>query len=211
MPSTAQRVARYLDEDLAMKEVLARGILNLRRAARWLIDKEGWDASEEAVVSALRRFAGSSDAEILDEAREALAAADVGLRSRYARLTVPRGPRLHRRVREAHRALGADDTLALLPGQTRVRVLVDGDDPERVAEKLEASKGEPGPVAAVLLSFPEGGPASHLGTAIVLNTLVQQGIRVLEVFTCEPEVAIVVDQAHARAAFEAVGQMAGFG
>lgn len=39
-----------------MEAAWARGYLSLRRAARWLRDRYGWEATEEGVVSAIRRY-----------------------------------------------------------------------------------------------------------------------------------------------------------
>lgn len=208
MPSTAEQVARYLDEDLALKEILARGILNLRRAARWLIAQEGWDATEEAVVSALRRFAGSSEAEQVERAREALAGADIGLRSDLQQLTLARGPRLHRRLRKAHGAVGDEQTMIVLVGNSEVRLVVDGRSVEAVSAELGTEPGD-AELALVQLTFPRAGPATGMGVAIVLNALVQDGIEMREVFTCAPEFWIAVDAGDARRAFEAVSRLAG--
>jgi hypothetical protein len=213
MPSTAQQVARYLEEDLALKEVLARGILNLRRAARWMIAHEGWDASEEAVVSALRRFAGSSQAQALDNAREALAEAEVGVYRNLVAFTAPRSPRLHRRLRDVHHALNGDTTLVLLVGQTRVRLLVDGAREALVWEALSDGDGvgESEPLALVQLEFPADAAQMHAGVAIALSTLSQDGVGIREVYTCGSEFWIAVDEDEARRAFEAVAKLSGIG
>lgn len=53
--STADQVAQVLARDSVAREGLRRGILNARALARWMIASHGWTASEEAVLSALRR------------------------------------------------------------------------------------------------------------------------------------------------------------
>ena len=55
MASTAEQVARILSRDAVVREGLRRGIINTRALARWMISTQGWPASEEAVLSALRR------------------------------------------------------------------------------------------------------------------------------------------------------------
>lgn len=51
-------VWRHLEDDVVVRRALARGILSLRRGARELIETNGWDVTEDAVVSALRRWPG---------------------------------------------------------------------------------------------------------------------------------------------------------
>jgi hypothetical protein len=53
--STAEQVAQILSRDGVAREGLRRGIINVRALARWMIATHGWAASEEAVLSALRR------------------------------------------------------------------------------------------------------------------------------------------------------------
>jgi tetratricopeptide (TPR) repeat protein len=55
MPPTSHKVADVVATDLRLRPALALDVLNLRRAARWLIDHHDWTATEDAVVSALRR------------------------------------------------------------------------------------------------------------------------------------------------------------
>lgn len=55
MSSTAEQVAQILARDGVAREGLRRGIINVRALARWMIATSGWAASEEAVLSALRR------------------------------------------------------------------------------------------------------------------------------------------------------------
>lgn len=51
----AKEVDVALGQDPVAREALQRGIVNLRALSRWLIRTRGWNASEEAVLSALRR------------------------------------------------------------------------------------------------------------------------------------------------------------
>lgn len=55
MASMAERVAQVVTRDAVAREGLRRGIINVRALARWIIETHGWTASEEAVLSALRR------------------------------------------------------------------------------------------------------------------------------------------------------------
>lgn len=55
-PTTTERVHRHLARDPTMASARARGYLSLRRAARWLLEGYEWEATEEGVVSAIRRY-----------------------------------------------------------------------------------------------------------------------------------------------------------
>lgn len=54
--SYTQQVHEYLEHDVMVQEMMAKGLINMRQTARYLIDELGWECSEEAVVSAMRRW-----------------------------------------------------------------------------------------------------------------------------------------------------------
>lgn len=54
----ARRVRQAVASDPAALDAIERGILNVRAYGRWLMETRAWDVTEEAVVSALRRFEG---------------------------------------------------------------------------------------------------------------------------------------------------------
>lgn len=214
MPSIALSVSRYLDEDLILREVLDRGILNLRRAARWLIEREGWDATEEAVVSALRRHAGTSDGARLEEARGLVARAGPGVRSRLARLSVARWGPTGSVLRGLGDVVGPEDLVGVLPGETRFQVLVDDERCEGVLgalgrERVQAVRRD---VALVRVAFPGVNGTSgavHGAAAIVLSAMVQGGVDVLDVFSCGGEWVFVVPGAEAVRAYDVVSRTVG--
>lgn len=194
-----------------MAEVLARGILNLRRAARWLIEREEWDASEEAVVSALRRYAGSSRGERLAAARAALAQGVAGARSRLALITLARTGSVHRRLRRLPDIVGPDGVFALLLGETRLRLLVDEGDLGEVVGAVgrEEVEGVDRDLAVVVLSFPDVDRPEdvHGAATLVLSALGQRGVTVLEVFSCLSDFSLVVEAEDSALAYDVVSRL----
>lgn len=203
MVTTAEQVERYLEEDLALREILARGVLNLRRAARWLIKQEGWETTEEAVVSALRRYGGSSGAGQLEKAKQALGRADVGLRSGLALVSIPGGPGALMDLARFAGELGPDDTFAVLFGDQAFHVLTDARGLKGNLEAVGLGDRPAMEVAAVSLSFLDDSKVFPLAVAMVLNVFAQQGIQAREMFTCGSAYALVVDAPQARRAFRA--------
>lgn len=211
MPSTAEEVAEHLAQDPILEEVLARGILNLRRASRWMIEQEGWDASEEAVVSALRRFTTSDRGNHLRASREALRGAETGVRTNLALQDLGTGRLPDPATEVLQDVLDAAGKVTLLSGQRGARVLMEHPTshatPERAQgfQRRTAIKG----VAAVRVSFPEPGPGANGAAAIIANALAQGGVRVLESFSCAPEFYYVVVRDQAVQAYEIVTKLVG--
>ena len=61
-----------LDTDLPARELLARHAINLRALARWMIKANRWQASEEAVLAAIRRYRHRRDPSLFEPARQGL-------------------------------------------------------------------------------------------------------------------------------------------
>lgn len=209
MTTTVEAVERHLQTDVALVDALARDIARLRRTARWLIDEYDWeDRTEEAVVSALRRYVEDHPTPPLQRDRELLTDTDVDVRTGLATVTLPRTQATHMQIPEIFSGLETLDLVAVSPGRKRLRILVDADRAESVRESLPPGQIEAfqAPISAIQLRLPaEPEAVSLIGHAT--SALVHRGIRVLDVITCSPDVFILVPDEETVDAFEAVGRL----
>ncbi|HLE46754.1 MAG TPA: hypothetical protein VI818_00540, partial [Candidatus Thermoplasmatota archaeon] len=53
-----KQVQQVFERDGVVNEAVARGIVNYRALARWIMEVTGVEASEDAVLSAIRRIRG---------------------------------------------------------------------------------------------------------------------------------------------------------
>jgi len=79
--SVAKRVRRSVQNDAILSGALARGVLNYQAAARWIVETSDWEASEGAVISALRRL-DHPDRGAFAAAREVLEESHINTRSK---------------------------------------------------------------------------------------------------------------------------------
>lgn len=138
-----QGVHNHLDSDDAAREMLAREVVNLRALARWLIDTHGWEVSEEAVVSALRRY-DRLPAETATEQQALLGEAQLRSRSDQCAISVPRASSPRQRLVDVIDALGdtAGSRVRLLEGETRTTIIVDRTHLETVLDALGPDTAE---------------------------------------------------------------------
>lgn len=182
MPSTAALVENYLEGDLIIERALDRGILNLRRGARWLIEHNGWDATEEAVVSALRRYSPRRVHAAIDEGYDLLRGARTGLGTGLGLVTVPRTGGVRDRVEAILERQGEGGPIGVLPGSDTVSFLTTRGE----AQDIEALHGEEAkkvvyPVSKISISVPQGDPAGGMALSILLQTFSYRDIPLLEV------------------------------
>lgn len=211
MTTTVEEVRRHLQRDPALADILIRGIANLRRTARWLINEHGWDATEEAVVSGLRRYADKHSVPPLWADRAQLEATRVGLRTGLALLSVDRSFELHEAMKGVWSAIGPFDCTAVLPGRRHLRLVVDRFDLDDVRDALPRRSVDEivAPLSAVELHLPrrehvdcEMGVLTH-----VVGVLVHQGIAIQDLATCEPECLLFVPEDQAVEAYELANQL----
>lgn len=193
MGTTVEAVHSHLESDPALVDVLLRDVLSLRRAARWLIQKHDWETTEEAVVSALRRYAEDSESTSIWEARPKLDRAEIDVRSGLALVTLPRIPEIQESAFDAWVEANRTGPIALLWGRTRTRLLIEERSVNALSNALSPTALEEvtAPVSAVRLTFPCQQPQIPLLT-LALTGLAHQGIEALEVASCSPEWVIVV-------------------
>lgn len=194
-----------------LEEGLSRDVVNLRRASRWLIDINGWDTTEEAVVSALRRYEAPPGGPSIEDARACLEVAELGTTSGLALVVSPRIAEAQQYLRQIWASLPGEQVLGLFPSQASVRYLVD----EEALQDLDsaARRGYVSetihPVFQATLQLPEDGPVRSLAYSVFLNTLGHRGVEVLESFTSGPECTALVSGGDALEVHSALAELAG--
>lgn len=206
MPSTTEQVHNYLESDPTLQDGLDRGVLSLRQTARWLLSETGWDATEEAVVSALRRHTIDPDAITVAMGRQLLSEAHVDVRSGLALVTLPRELESYEGLQELWGKLEIEDMVGALPGDTRVRFLLEEHCLDTAIRTLGPSwvQDSARPVSGIRLFFPEAEQATSPAMSIVLHALGQHGVDVLDVFSCDPECSMLVPGSQEVLAHEVV-------
>lgn len=203
MGTTVRAVERYLEKDLVVHEALARGFLNIRRAARWLIDSQGWDTTEEAVVSALRRYTPHSTVDLetaLHMLEDTSRMASTGL----ALITAPRTREHMQGVSRISRLTEPEEFFSILTESKRLILLVEErrcDEAMQIMQPLGSIEMARG-VAEVELEFPDDGPAAATAMAVVLNVLGHRGVDVLAVSGVPPVCSIFFPETDLSVAYK---------
>lgn len=213
MPSggTTSAVHRYLDGDGAAQDMLARGVLNYRAFARWLIDQHGWDTTEEAVVSALRRYPTDRSPNGLVPATDVLSKSWLNSRTNVCSLTLPRTIQVHRRLANLFEIVDPSkgELLRIMEGDRTVKVLVSGTNLEAVKEAM--SPHQIHDIATGLAEYSISCPDSvrHITgvLAIVHNALASHRINVLEAACGVGEITVFVGEDDSLKAYQVLNAL----
>lgn len=208
MVTTVEAVHVHLDRDPALTDVLLRDLLGLRRTARWLIEEHDWDTSEEAVVSALRRYAGEDREPPFEEARAALAEHRVDARGGLALLTVPRVYEIQKELLSAWKDGNVRDLLAVLPSHRSLRILVEADNVQDLRREFGPRTVEDvrQPVTAITLAR-DGGKADVTVASLGLAALTREGVEVVEVLSSNGECSFIVTDEERMRAFDVLSDL----
>lgn len=192
MTTTVEAVERYLECDLILYGALDRGILNIRRAARWLIKEQGWDTTEEAVVSALRRYNPPRTYDMAT-AFHLLQASHLTARGGLASITVPRARRRLLKIPDIAQAMEPEDTFGLLPGRKQITFILEKHklmEASRILEAKEPTVHEE--VGRIDLHLPHRKEPASTSIAISLAILDYHGIEPMGVFGALPTCSMLL-------------------
>lgn len=202
-PTAVELVKRYLATDTVLADALARNVLRLRQTARWLLAEEGWDATEDAVTSALRRYADLHPKSPVAPVQAMLPETKVDLRTGLALVTIPRNWEALQEVYEVFTGLRPLDIVGLSPGRKRTTILVEAFNVDKLREALPrgAIRGISQPVTILRLRLPERPSAIHV-VPYFMTLLHHREIEVLDILTSVPESTILVPGSDTAEAFE---------
>lgn len=208
-PTITSLVDRHLSHDIHMETILARGCLSLRRSARWMRDRYGWDCGEDAVVSAIRRYEPSKQ---LARDDELLAGVDITAQTGLCVAAVQALPEILRQIPEAEATTGEGRFWAHLPSLKEDRLVFEVQHEDAVMEALhehdddallEAQRG----VARVTFAFPETDVDPSIGVALVLSSLARDGIELLGQTLAGTELTVFVHESQFTATVSVVGRL----
>lgn len=212
-PSVSKAVAHVLERDAVAREGLARGIVNLRALSRALIEAQGWTASEEAVLSALRRHAATGRSGAAPGARAALARAHLRTRSRMGTLLLPR-------TRQARALLGlhlhalegpGDDGIVVIETPKGIKLILSEErfpGALRALAEVGVREGARG-LTLVELALPPEARQAPGAFALACGTLAGEGVPVVEAFMGASEFVLLVPERETLHAYEALHALVG--
>lgn len=203
----AAAVHHYLDGDLAAREMLARGVIGLRAMARWLIEDQGWTGiTEDAVVSALRRYPTSGSTGGAEAARKVLERSHVNTRSNITSLVLPKSLEAHRAL---HNVLNAVDPsrgelVRIIEGERSIKVIVDTAKLNAVRPAVQTfhiTRLVPNLVEYSIVFADDTQRVPGI-LAIVFSSLAAHEISIVEVVAGSNDLLIFVDEKDSRLTFQ---------
>ena len=203
MPNTNQQVWKLLRSDLAIQKDLARGVVNMRAVAKYLIQHYGLTASLDAVISAIRRFESQETFKKENEHMLNLFKdASVSTRSNIACITIEQTPA------EFFAKICATDSIPfkLVTGTNEVKLLVNETNVDQVTtifnEKdiRSVQKG----LSEISVALSKKASSTKGVAARITSEIALAQINIAELLVCQPEFLIYVTEKDLVKAHESV-------
>jgi aspartokinase len=210
--STAQVVRDYIDSHPSIKDALKLGIVNLSALARRIMEEQGVQ-SEEAALIACRRYELDPKEKISEqEIIRVLHRSKIEIRTKVAIVTAKPSWNIYAKLERAMSALrGRNHPLHVIQGTASVTIITD----ESVVKELEDIIGREDIVkrqedlVELVVVSPDvieevPGIMAYLSTA-----LASKGINFLEVISCYKDTMFVIEEKDMVKAFETLNRITG--
>lgn len=202
-----KQVQQIFERDGVVNEAVARGIVNYRALARWIMDVTRVEASEDAVLSAIRRIRGHPSIRPFRTAHKVVAESHLNVRSGLCQVTAPRTKHVQERLAGIFREIDFErgEILYYTQGEGGIKVLVDEANLKKVQTHLgghilETTKH----LAAVSIVEPREGLQTPGILALLTNALALQNINIVDAVFGLPDYLFFVRQEDTLRAYQAL-------
>lgn len=204
MVTTVALVREHLRNDFVMRQALLSDYLSVRRAARRLIEVYGWDTSEEAVVSAMRRFE-PEERDWMGKGYDALKESATRIATDFGVLIVRNKPDVRQSVEKSLRIVDEQGPHGVFQNSRLAHYVVSS----RAALHVKAAhpnlcEDVRQPACEVGVSFPKNHPGAGLGLNMVRQGFTTRRIPVLASYSFEHWFRFIVPGKHSTAAYDTV-------
>ena len=200
-------VWNVIDHDAALKLDLSRGIVNVRALARVIAKQLEVRTTEEAIVSAIRRYPISGKPLApLDKATSVARQSEISTRSKIVNIALVKDKEIQENLEKAFSIINFDrgEVLRMVQGDESIKVMVNEKNLKKLLEIFPRNKiihVQKNLAEINLRLHPEA--VSTPGIILVFTTeLARNGINMVEVMSCVPEMMIFVEEKDALKAYE---------
>ena len=196
--NTRNEVWKLIDRDPSIRLDMGRGVINVRALARYC-SKQGIGGTEDALISAIRRYpAGSQAKEQYSEALKIAGQSVISTKSHIVNVSLRKGGEIQEILPRLFTCVSYDrgETLRLVQGEETIKVIIDEKNLDKVLGLIPKRL-----VISVLRGLAEINMHLHPlavktpGIMLVLTgELARNGVNIYEVMSCVPEMLIFVEE-----------------
>jgi len=198
MNSVKDQVWKILDNNPCIRINLSRGLLNSRALAKYIQKEKKLNASIDAIISSIRRYPVKKSNEIFTKSSDILSKATISTKSRIANIALVKDTEIQSLLPQLFSMIhyNRGDVLRIIQADESMKVLVDEKNLERI-QKLFTDKKIikiDKDIAEINMHLnPEAVNTPGIA-GIITNELALNGINIMEIISCVPEMLFFVNE-----------------
>ncbi len=212
LPNTAAVVAKFIERDGAIRNDLARGLVNVRSLARYIQEaarREGQESSLEAIIGAIRRF--PIEQQWVTQRNIGELIGKLTVRNKIVDVVILNDPEITAALGKFASMIdySVGETFRLVSGVESIRVVIDEknlDKMKSIIPRKNIPKISTG-LAEIIVSLHHEAEMTPGVVSTVTTELALNGINMVEFMSCVPELIIVVDGGDALRSYEAIERL----
>ncbi len=206
-----RQVERFIEADPVIKKGLQRRIINSRALARYILEANGVDSTLDAILGIVRRYPISSEND--NRHRQVFRDCEIATRNKVADLEVENGPDIMRRIAEFASTIRTTkgESLRVTVGFRSIRVIADQKALESFRQTLRPKEiiSYSNDLAEISLLFPPEARGTKGIIAKISTELALNDVNLVGIICNSPEDILLVTEADAPRALEALQRMLG--
>ena len=211
MTNIVHNVWKMLDSSPSIRRCMSQGLINTTALARYIIEKKGIDSTLDAVSSAIRRYQFDTYDELFSTANNIVSLGSISTKSKLANISFIKDseveellPKLFS-VIQFHRG----DVLRIIQADEAIKILVNEKNLETVENlfpKKKIIKIDRNLAELNMHLHPEAVNTPGI-IAVISNELSINGVNVMEMMSCVPELLWFVDEKDVLKAYNVLYQL----
>ena len=208
----AERVKAHLDSDFVIRRCLFRDIISLRALSRHLIEKlDLKDKNMDAVISAIRRYKKTEKYEADKNLRKLFLKIAVKTRSDIDDLRVSKNKRSVESISKLNSIVDIEkgEIIRVIQAEQSITIIIDDKNMEKfynIFNKNDVISVDK-KLVEINLQFTEEAQDIKGIVALVASSLNSEGINIVEIMSCAPELLVIIKKDDLLKALSAINNL----
>jgi len=198
MKSVVEEVWKILDNSPCLRRDLSRGLINARALAKHILKEQKLDTTLDAVISAIRRYKTENYNDIFSKSSKILNQATISTKSKLANVALIKESEVQNLLPKLFSVIhyNRGDVLRIIQADESMKILVDDKNLPRIQKlfpEKEIIKIDKNLAEINMHLHPEAVNTPGIA-GIITNELSLNGINIMEIISCVPEMLFFVNE-----------------
>ena len=212
MTNINREVWKFIDQTPSIKRTLSNGLINKSALANFIKKQKNWETSLDAIISAIRRYKIEKNENMFLTAQNMITrTADLSTRSNLANVVLSKDTEIQKLIPKFFSIIKYDrgDVLRIIQADESIKVLINEKNLKNILDILPKDKillidEDLAEINLHLINEAKDTPGV---LAIITNELALNGVSIVEVLSCFPELLWFVYQSDLLKAYNVLYQL----